>query len=70
MYPIKAEHSEENKIIIFAWLIYSDCVSGLKASKVIKIDIVNPIPPRKPMPNICFQLVSKGSLHSFKILAK
>jgi len=43
---------------IFASVI----ISGWSyASSVIKIDMVNPIPPKKPTPNTCFHFRSCGS---------
>lgn len=39
-------------------------VSLSNASKVTKIDMVNPIPPNKPTPKIVFQLRSPGSLQN------
>ena len=35
-----------------------------KASKVINIDIVNPIPANKPIPNKCFFFMSSGIVHN------
>jgi hypothetical protein len=45
-------------------------VSLSKARRVIKIDIVNPIPPKKPTPKIDFQFRSPGSLQSPNVTAK
>lgn len=42
-----------------AWLIM---VVSLKANKVMNMDIVKPIPPKKPAPMMDFQLRSAGSL--------
>jgi hypothetical protein len=33
-------------------------------SKVMKMDIVNPIPPKNPTPITVFQFISEGSLNS------
>ena len=52
--------NEESKIINLALLITA---SLSKANKVIKIDIVNPIPPKKPTPKTDFQFISLGNLH-------
>ena len=41
-----------------------------KASRVIKIDMVNPIPPKNPTPRIYFQFKSSGSLHNPMLTAK
>ena len=39
------------------------CISGwLKASRVMKIDIVKPIPPKNPTDSMCFKLMLLGSL--------
>ena len=51
--------NEESRIINLALFI---TVSFSKANKVIKIDIVKPIPPKKPTPNTDFQLISLGNL--------
>ena len=51
--------SEERSITNFTLLII---VSLSKASKVIKIDIVKPMPPKRPALKINFQLRSLGSL--------
>ena len=45
-------------------------VSLSKARSVIKIDIVNPIPPKKPTPTIDFQFNSSGSLQRPNVTAK
>ena len=45
-------------------------VSLSNASKVTKIDIVNPIPPNRPTPKIDFQFKSVGSLQSPNRTAK
>ncbi len=58
--PIKPAINEESKIMNFALLIK---VLSSKASKVMKIDMVNPIPPRNPTPMTVFQVKSFGSLH-------
>ena len=34
-----------------------------KASSVMKIDIVNPMPARSPTPKTCFHLISAGNAH-------
>ena len=44
---------------IFDPVTSSDCSN---ARRVIKIDIVNPMPARKPIPKICFHCKSRGSL--------
>ena len=56
--PTVAAAIELRIMLIFElWII-----SGLpKASSVIKMDIVNPMPPRKPAPIICFQDTSLGN---------
>ena len=59
--------NEEIKIINFELFII---VSLSKASKVIKIDIVNPIPPKSPTPKIAFQFKSFGSLQNPNFTAK
>ena len=56
--PVAPAKSELSKMLIFAlWMM-----SGLlKANNVMKIDIVNPMPPRKPAPTICCQATSVGN---------
>lgn len=56
--PTIAAASEPSKILIFALCMISELS---KAKIVTKMDIVNPIPPRKPAPIICFQDTSLGS---------
>lgn len=51
---------DDNKITNFELLTI---VRSSKASSVIKIDIVKPIPAKNPTPKIDFQLISEGSLH-------
>ena len=51
---------EDNKITNLALLIK---VGSLKANNVINMDIVKPMPPKKPAPIMDFQLRSSGSLH-------
>jgi len=50
---------DESKITNFALSIIVD---ESKASKVMNIDIVKPIPAKKPTPMIAFQFSSSGSL--------
>jgi len=63
--PIAPERNDAINIInlelLIIWL-------SSKANNVIKIDIVNPIPPRKPDPNNWFQLISLGNLVSFSFI--
>jgi hypothetical protein len=59
--PTKPAINEESKIMNFALLII---VWSSKASKVMNIDIVNPIPPKNPTPTTAFQVKSLGSLHN------
>ena len=59
--------NDEIKITNFALLIM---VSLSKARSVIKIDIVNPMPPKNPTPTIDFQFKSSGSLQSPNETAK
>ena len=65
--PITPATNDEIKITNFALLII---VSLSKARSVIKIDIVNPMPPKKPTPKIDFQFMSSGSLQSPNVTAK
>ncbi len=58
---------EDSKIISLALLIV---VSLSKASNVMKMDIVNPIPPKSPTPKIAFQFKSFGSLQNPNFTAK
>ena len=45
-------------------------VSLSNAKRVINMDMVKPMPPKKPTPNIDFQFSSFGSLHSPAFTAK
>ena len=45
-------------------------VSLSNARSVIKIDIVNPIPPKKPTPKINFQFKSSASLQNPNVTAR
>jgi len=58
---------EPSKILIFElWII-----SGLpKANNVMKMDMVNPMPPRKPAPMICLQNKSPGNWDKPNFTAK
>lgn len=56
--PIIPAVNEESRMMNFALLII---VASSKANKVTKIDIVKPIPPKKPTPIIDFQFKSPGS---------
>lgn len=56
--PATPATSELSKMLIFElWTI----AALSKAKTVIKIDIVNPIPPKKPAAMICFQSTSSGN---------
>ena len=59
--------NEEIKIINFELFII---VSLSNASKVTKIDIVNPIPAKRPTPKIDFQFRSVGNLQRPNVTAK
>jgi hypothetical protein len=59
--------NEEIKITNFELFMI---ISLSNASKVTKIDIVNPIPPKSPTPKIDFQFRSVGSLQSPRVTAK
>jgi len=59
--------SDEKRMTILALLIM---VASSKASRVIKIDMVKPMPANKPTPTIDFQFKSGGSLQSFTLTAK
>ena len=48
------------KTAILVALINSAC--PVNAKLVMKMDIVNPMPPSKPAPTTCFQFMSEGSL--------
>lgn len=48
---------EERRIVIFVPVMSP---SSLNAKRVIKIDMVNPIPPKKLAPIICFHFKSDG----------
>ena len=65
--PTSPAINDEIKITNFALLIM---VSLSKARSVTKIDIVNPIPPKKPTPKIDLQFKSPGSLQSPNATAK
>jgi hypothetical protein len=49
---------ELSKMLIFEFWMISRFST---ATNVMKIDMVNPIPPRKPAPMICFQVTSLGN---------
>jgi hypothetical protein len=51
---------------IFALMIFS---GSWKAKSEIKIDIVKPMPPKNPIPNICFQETSTGNLENLVLTA-
>ena len=56
--PTIPDSNEATRIINLALLI----IAALsKANKLIKIDMVNPIPPKKPAPNNFFILKSLGN---------
>ena len=59
--PIVPAVSEAKRIAIFEAFIVS--VFPTKARLVMKNDIVNPIPPRIPAPEICRQFKSGGKRH-------
>ena len=61
--PIVPAISEERRIAIFELLTMSVLS---KASRVMKIDIVKPIPPKKPAPIIFFHFKSVGNTQSPK----
>ena len=65
--PIIPAVKEESRMMNFALLII---IASSKASKVTKIDIVNPIPPKNPTANIDFQFKSLGSLQMPILTAK
>lgn len=44
-------------------------IGSVNASIDTKIDIVNPIPPSKPTPKICFQFAPSGKVHNFNFVA-
>ena len=56
--PTAPATSELIKMLIFElWTI----LGSPKASKVMKMDMVNPMPPKKPAPIMCFQVRSAGN---------
>ena len=55
--------SEAIKMAILEWLMTS---LSSKASRVMKIDMVNPIPPKNPAPIIFFHFRSLGKAQSPK----
>ena len=57
--PIIPAIKEESRMMNFALLI---TVTSSKAKRVTKMDIVKPIPPKNPTPNMDFQCKSLGSL--------
>ena len=57
--PIVPAIKEESRMMNFALLI---TVTSSKAKRVTKMDIVKPIPPKNPTPNMDFQCKSRGSL--------
>ena len=50
---------EDIRIVIFVPVMIS---LSLKAKSAIKIDIVNPMPPKNPAPKICFHFKSDGNV--------
>ena len=65
--PNSPETVEEISTVSFDWLINS-CWS--KASKLIKMDIVKPIPPKSPIPKISVHLICWGKEQIFAVTAK
>ena len=64
--PIMPATNELNKIINLALLII---VALSNASSVMKMDMVNPIPPKIPTLKMFFQFRSAGSLQSLIFVA-
>ena len=57
---------EDMSMANFAWLIRA---TSSKARNEIKIDIVKPIPPKKPTPKMCLQHTFAGNLdHLFRTM--
>jgi len=67
--PNVPDKKEAIKMAIFEKIITSS-PSFLKANRVIKIDIVNPIPPNIPAPNMFFHFKSLGNLLMPKLTAR
>ena len=65
--PIMPETNDATSIINLALLIKS---LSSKAIKVMKMDMVNPIPPKNPIPNNEFQFMSSGNEVNFSLTAK
>lgn len=65
--PMTPATNEESKITSFALLIIT---ASSNASKVINIDMVNPIPPKNPTAKMDFQFNSAGNLQSLRVTAK
>jgi hypothetical protein len=61
------EIKEAIKIIIFELLITKLL---LNANSVMKIDMVNPMPPRKPTAESLLQLIPLGKLVSLSLIAR
>ena len=59
--------NEPIRIAIFELTIIA---SSVYASNVMKIDIVNPIPARKPVALIIFQLTFSGKADTFNLTAR
>ena len=57
--PIIPAIKEESRMMNFALFII---VTSSKANKVTNMDIVKPIPPKNPTPNMDCQFKSRGSL--------
>ena len=66
--PVIAATSEETMTAILEASI--KCGESPKANSVIKIDMVNPIPPNMPTPKMCFHSKSLGLVDIFKATAK
>ena len=64
--PIIPAIKEESRMMNFALLI---TVTSSKAKRVTKMDIVKPIPPKKPTPITDFQFRPSGSLQMPKLTA-
>lgn len=63
-----ADNNEPIRMPIFAESKYKGF--STKAKLAMKIDIVNPIPPKKETPIICLELISKGMSINFNFFDK
>ena len=67
MYPATPPIIEATKMPILAWVMYTSLV---KASEVIKSDMVKPIEARSPTPNRFRRFIPSGSDATFNLISR